>query len=214
MGEIKEERMRLEDLVDFQTGEIVTRLEKRGRVGPTGDIRLYERAVFSREFGLYEQHSKARYLTMEDGNDNLKLLHAGDGVVSIMTGEMVVSSGLDEDNYPLTLTANFAAVHNRNPDQLDMNYLAYWFNQDDDALRQLALVDEVSSTTIKRLNMRRLKDLQIKLPKLELQQRIGKMYQASLQRNLNSQEKTVIEQQIELAQIHEIAELAKVKQNG
>lgn len=206
--------MRLEDLVDFQTGEIVTRLEKRGRVGPTGDIRLYERAVFSREFGIYEQHSKARYLTMESKNDNLKILHPGDGVVSIMTGEMVVSSGQDENNYPLTLTANFAAAHNRNPDQLDMNYLAYWFNHDDDALRQLVLVDEVSSTTIKRLNMRRLKDLQIKLPKLELQQRIGKMYQASLQRNLNEQEKTVIEQQIELAKIREIAELAKVKQNG
>ncbi|MBJ7648364.1 restriction endonuclease subunit S [Weissella confusa] len=201
--------MKLKDLVDIQTGEIVTRIEKRGTVGEIGDYRLYERASFSKDFGMATETTKVRYLVPDSENKNLRIVHPGSGIISIMTGEMAVTSGFDEAGKEMILTSNYAEVTNLQSDLVDMNYLSYWFNYDDEALRQIQLANEVSTTAIKRLNVSQLKELEITLPKFELQKEIGAMYKASRERNLAAQKRLDIQQQIELGEIQKLNVLAK-----
>lgn len=203
--------MKLKDIAQFQIGDTVSNIEKLGTVSSTGNCRLYEKNMFTYELGKFTNNAKSRYVTFNIPSGNIKFVQPDDGIISIMTNEMVVSSGKDENNYPLVLTANFAKVTILDSTIVDMNYLAYWFNYDDEALRQLAIASEVSSTIIKRLNINQLKNLEITLPPLEIQKNIGLIYINQLTYNRVMEEEIFLKNAVALEKIKKINTISKRK---
>ena len=201
--------MQLQDLIELQAGEVVSRLAKHGEIGETGDYRIYDKQVFTFEAGSFDESDKARFISFNDGSQESRIVKAGDGIISILSSEMSVSMGHDEAGAPLMLTSNFMIVRPKMENVLDMYYLAFWFNNDDEALRQLQLAGEVSSTLIKRLNVKQIKGLEITLPDIETQRAIGAMYAAELTRNRAAEERTKVSHLVAMEEIRQINENVK-----
>ncbi|CAH0417946.1 restriction endonuclease subunit S [Periweissella ghanensis] len=198
--------MKLNDLVKLRTGEIITRIGKRGKIGyqvqpDAKQLHLYEKATFTREAGFYVADEVPRYLVYEEAGKTLKPVEPGSLLISIMSTESAITTGYDNDDIPYLLTANYAEVTLQPNALLDLRYLNYWFNETDAARRQLELANEVKGATIKRLNVTKILDFDITLPVMDEQQRIGRIYQNTLMIRALEQEQTQLGYQLSIAKL-------------
>lgn len=198
--------MKLNDLVKLRTGEIITRIGKRGKIGyqlqpGTKQLHLYEKATFAREAGFYVTDEVPRYLVPEEASKTLKPVEPSSLIISIMSTESAITTGYDNDVIPYLLTANYAEVTLQPDALLDLRYLNYWFNETDAARRQLELANEVKGATINRLNVTKVLDFDITLPAMDEQQRIGRIYQNTLMIRALEQEQTQLGYQLSIAKL-------------
>lgn len=199
--------MKLNDLVNLRTGEIITRIEKRGVINDqiqpstSNQLHLYEKATFTKEAGFYVVDASPRYLVPTKISKTLKPVEPGSMIVSIMSTESAITTGFDANQIPYLLTANYAEITVQPDGPLDVGYLNYWFNETDAARRQLELANEVKGATIKRLNVTKILDFDITLPDMAEQRRIGQIYQNALTIRALEQEQTHLGFQLTVAKL-------------
>lgn len=157
----------IRDLFEINQGQIVGRI-KEIKDGIKVDI--YNKDHFNNDklFLNNEVESKAVKIDKE----KYLLTQVGDIVIDSNTYEAVI---VNESNKDLLITFNYFVLNNINEKIIDSNYFIAWFNNHPNALKQIH--DGLQGTTVKKITRRLLNEIEVILPNINEQKRIGKLYQ-------------------------------------
>lgn len=154
-------------LVTYHNGSLLRRLEEvdkaEGHAFPVYDQYMFE--YDKGEFDAITHEPKYLYLK---ANHNAKLVHTGDIVLNMMSGECVIVSERHEGS---VLPYNYTHIE-VDATRLDAAYFAYWFNASKSAKSQLHQILQGGSL-VKKLTLQHLKQLDIDCPPIEKQRHIG-----------------------------------------
>jgi len=180
--------MKLEDLVTVKIGRNLSRGNEKN------DLTLvsysYEDLMNDLEGSFLD--SKASSYSRNTNYTESYLSSAGDVVFSFVSSKAGIVSDLNQGKI---INQNFAKLIIEH-DQLDSSYLCYALNESSSMKKQMAI--SMQGSTVPKLSPANLKELEIKLPTLEKQQKIGEAYFFFRKRQALAKKQIELEEQLYL----------------
>lgn len=164
--------MKLENIADFTLGAFTTRLETTSK-----ELAIKVKALSLKEFnetlGVSYRISNEKNLEITVSKEKLEaqLLTDTESIVLHRQAKKVVL--LPEKYSGLLLTNNYMKIHLH--ESVDLAFFEWYFNEHPSIQKQLAIMSEGS--VVSSLKLSHLKELEIELPPIEKQKKIGRIAQ-------------------------------------
>ncbi|MFB2516017.1 restriction endonuclease subunit S [Lysinibacillus sp. OTC-L20] len=164
--------MKLENIADFTLGAFATRLETTSK-----ELSIKVKALSLKEFnetlGISYRISNEKNVEISVSKEKLdaQLLTDTESLVLHTQAKKVVL--LPEKYSGLLLTNNYMKIHLH--ESVDLAFFEWYFNEHPSVQKQLAVMSEGS--VVSSLKLSHLKELEIELPPLEKQKKIGRIAQ-------------------------------------
>lgn len=167
-------RIKMDELVTFSAGTNISRLKE--------DVPLYSIDDFEDDFKTsyeYQENDNA----LSDIKDNV--LRKGDVIFSVMRNKVGIVSEKNEGKF---MTSNFVKCQ-FDKGKLYPWYFCYLINESTSITQQIKKMQQGILTSINRLTISSIKDLEFELEEYEMQKQIGELY-----RNILIREKLALKQ--------------------
>ena len=172
--------MKLESLLTIESGTLVSRLTS----DPTGaTYYLYDQAALGEDQGKYMKTATMHKPIQLSDISNVQALRQGDIVINLANSESAIVS---EQHDGFILPYNYCKLTGFS--DIDPDFLNYWLTESVEAAQQLKAISQ-GATLVKKLSVQQIKEFTITLPPLEKQQRIAKVYKASIRMKYLQQQK-------------------------
>lgn len=169
---------KLNAIIHFTLGKNPTRLKEQ-------ELNLYAPEDFENDLYSITEHDKTAECV-------INLIKSKAAPVSL-------------DNTEKCITSNFLKCE-FDGQILDKWYFCYQFNEGKDLEQQIAMYHQGTTLSVKKLNMKIIGELEIKLPGIKKQRKIGELYRQSLIQNRLIMKKAEDIKNLTLAIIREIEE--------
>lgn len=191
--------MKLEEIADFTLGAFATRLETTATDASTVKVKPLSLKEFNETLGVTYRISNDKNVAISIPKAKLdaQILTDTRSLVLHTQAQKVVL--LPEKFSGLLLTNNFLKI--RLHESVDLAFFEWYFNEHPSIQKQLAVMSEGS--VVASLKLSHLKDLDITLPPLEQQQKMGRIAQ------LNKRKEALQMEQIELQRVYVQQQLIK-----
>ncbi|MFD1441674.1 restriction endonuclease subunit S [Lacticaseibacillus hegangensis] len=146
----------LGDETEMDSGIPITRLRKLGPVDEQAG-----------GYRIFSQDETPQYLHT---NEQLRTVQKGEVIVALIPKRVVP---FEESQQPTIISTNYVII--KPSERLDAKFLAWWFNESEEARRQIDVGAQGSALT--RLSMGIIEDLKITLPSIKRQRLIGEIYE-------------------------------------
>ncbi|KLV29988.1 restriction endonuclease subunit S [Priestia megaterium] len=186
--------MKLEDIVTVRIGRNLSRGNEKNDM--TLVAYSYEDLMNDLDGSFLESQASSY-----SGNSNHKdsyLSSTGDVVFSFVSSKAGIVSDLNQGKI---INQNFAKLIIEH-DHLDSSYLCYVLNESYSMKKQMAI--SMQGSTVPKLTPAILKELEIKLPSIEKQQKIGKAYFFLRKRQALVKKQTELEEQLYLELLKQV----------
>ncbi|RPF55173.1 hypothetical protein [Abyssicoccus albus] len=175
---------KLDDLVTISPGTSVSRLNRYDDESKSG-TRIYNQLSFTSDkngFEISDGIDNEYKVIRSDDITSSMLTHENDLIMNMSTGELVRVSAANKD---LLLPYNYSKVKVKN-NQIDDKFLEYWVNESKTFKERVNDNSEYS----RRLSIKKIKDIEVALPDMETQMKIGELYRANQNIIIKQIEKT------------------------
>jgi|SRR5690625_2638373 len=158
--------MKLEDIVTVKVGRNISRVNEKNDL--TLDTYTYENLMDDLD-GLF-LNSNDSYDSINSSEQDNHLSKSGEVVFSFVSSKAAIVSDVNKGKI---INQNFAKLIIEHK-QVDHRYLCYALNESHAMKKQMAI--SMQGSTVRKLTPAILKSLDMKLPSMEKQERIGKAY--------------------------------------
>lgn len=182
--------MRLEQLGNISMGIVLSRIEETGQEKCT-EYPIFTMQEMSYELGQYSLKVERQAIKVQDKKFDVKLLAKVDGIIVGLTSYKTIV--VDNKHKGKIVPSNFAYIE-LDRSKIEPYYFSWYFNEHPNIRRHLGIMTQGSA--LRTLTVQMLRELEIPIPSLELQQKIGRVYQIRKIREKLWFEKNALEEQI------------------
>lgn len=154
-------------------------------------FKLFTMQDLSKETGQYELKVEDQYVEVSKSKFNKSLLSKKNLIIIGLTSYKAMVVNFEHENK--VIPSNFATIE-LNITKIDPSYFTWYFNEHPKVQKQLQIA--MQGSIIKALSVQMLRDLEINLPPLELQQIIGKVYELRNRKEKLLFEKKLLEEKL------------------
>lgn len=180
--------MKLEDIVAVKVGVNISRLKEE----EYQSLDAYSYDDLTEDLNGLFLDSKVRIESDNAINKTNHLSQPGELIFSFVSSKAGIVSGKNKGKL---INQNFAKLIIEH-EQLDHCYLCYILNESHEIKRQMAI--SMQGSTVRKLTPITLKELELNLPSIELQQTIGKAYLSIKKRHALAKKQAEVEEKLYL----------------
>lgn len=162
--------MKLSDIFDISTGYLKSRIVEDDN---SQSYNIYSKKHFDKDYQYSNFDDILDVENIKLNKDKIKLTETNDIIIDSLS---LKASVVSDSNKEMFLAFNYFRLTPKFK-EVDLDYFCAWFNLSLEALDQLERV--IQGTVIKKLSMKQLNDLDITLPGISTQVKIGKLYKES-----------------------------------
>ena len=182
--------MKIEDIGDVTVGVILSRIKAK----PGEEYIKYP--VFTiqdlnKETGDYDVKEDVNKVELNPVKYNCELLSRKDMIVIGITS---YKAFVIDENYTGRVIPSYFAIVDLDKERIDPYYFTWYFNEGDSIKRQLKVAKQGSS--LMALSVQMLRELEIDLPSMEIQKKIGKVYYLRKLKEKKVYEKGILERNL------------------
>lgn len=155
------------------------------------EIELFTMQDLSRETENYEIKEEKQYILVNKRKFNDDLLSKKDMIIIGLTSHKALV--VNENHAGKIIPSNFAYI-NLDHQKIDPQYFTWYFNEHPKIQKQLTI--GVQGSSIRALSVQMLRELEILLPPLEIQQKLGKIYALRKRKEKALYEKNLLENKL------------------
>ncbi|WP_099188517.1 restriction endonuclease subunit S [Tepidibacter mesophilus] len=182
--------MKVEKLGKVTHGVTISRIEAKS--GEDYDeFELFTMQDLSREIDNYSLKEEKQYILVSKNKFNIDLLSKKDMIIIGLTSHKAMVVG--EKHIGKIIPSNFAYIQLDNK-KIDPMYFTWYFNEHPKIQKQLQIA--IQGSIIRALSVQMLRALELWLPSLEEQQKIGKIYELRKRKEKALFEKNVLEKKL------------------
>ena len=182
--------MKIEDIAEVTVGVILSRVKaKPGEEHVKVPILTIQ--DLNRETGDYSIEEEITVEEINPNKYNSELLsHKGMVLIGITSYKAFV---IDE-NYIGRVIPSYFAIVDLDKEKVDPYYFTWYFNEEESVKKQLTIAKQGSS--IKSLSVQMLRELEVVIPPIEIQRKIGKIYYLRKLKEKKLYEKGILERNL------------------
>ena len=180
--------MKLEKLGKVNHGLTISRITAKPDE-PQEEISLFTMQDLNIEMGSYDLKSESKNISVSKENFDKNLLAKEDMIV---VGLTVNKAYIIESHHVAKIIPSNFAYMNLNESKIDLNYFTWYFNEHPNVKKQLRIATQ-GSMGIMALSVQMLRELEIELPDIETQRKIGRVYELRRRKEKALYEKNILE---------------------
>lgn len=172
------------------------------------DISLFTIQDLNIETGNYDLKSEDKVVSVSKENFDKNLLSEENMVVIGLTVHKAYV--IEGHHVGKIIPSNFAYMY-LNEKEIDLNYFVWYFNEYPNIKKQLQVASQ-GSMGIMAISVQMLRELEIELPDIEIQRKIGKVYDLRRKKEKLLHEKNILEKDLyKQIMINKLKEVTKCK---
>lgn len=182
--------MRIEYLGKVTHGVTISRIEAR----PGEEyklLQLFTMQDLSKETGQYGLHVEMQNIKVSNLKFDENLLSRKNLIIIGLTSYKAIV--VNDKHINKIVTSNFATIELDNS-KINASYFTWYFNEHPNIQKQLRIA--MQGTIIKALSVQMLRELDIQVPPLEEQEKIGKLYEFRIRKERATFEKSTLEEKL------------------
>lgn len=184
------EILKIESLGKVTHGVTLSRIE--AKPGEDFEVfKLFTMQDLSRETGNYGLNPEVQEVQVSNTKFDRSLLSKKGMVIIGLTSYKAIV--VNENHIGKISSSNFALIE-FNENKIDSSYFTWYFNEHPEIQKQLQIA--MQGSIIRALSVQMLRELEIPIPKLELQQKIGKLYELKKRKEKALFQKNVLEEKL------------------
>lgn len=156
------------------------------------EIPLFTIQDLNIEMGSYDLKSEGKTITVSKNNFDKNLLSRENAIVVGLTVHRACV--IEKHHVGKIIPSNFAYMY-LDESKIDSNYFTWYFNEHPNIKRQLQIAMQ-GAMGIKALSVQMLRELEIELPSIEIQRKLGKIYELRRRKEKALYEKNVLEKDL------------------
>ena len=156
------------------------------------EIPLFTIQDLNIEMGSYDLKSEGKTITVSKNNFDKNLLSRENAIVVGLTVHRACV--IEKHHVGKIIPSNFAYIY-LDESKIDSNYFTWYFNEHPNIKRQLQIAMQ-GAMGIKALSVQMLRELEIELPSIEIQRKLGKIYELRRRKEKALYEKNALEKDL------------------
>lgn len=156
------------------------------------EIPLFTIQDLNIEMGSYDLKSEGKTITVSKNNFDKNLLSRENAIVVGLTVHRACV--IEKHHVGKIIPSNFAYMY-LDESKIDSNYFTWYFNEHPNIKRQLQIAMQ-GAMGIKALSVQMLRELEIELPSIEIQRKLGKIYELRRRKEKALYEKNALEKDL------------------
>lgn len=156
------------------------------------EIPLFTIQDLNIEMGSYDLKSEGKTIPVSKNNFDKNLLSRENAIVVGLTVHRACV--IEKHHVGKIIPSNFAYMY-LDESKIDSNYFTWYFNEHPNIKRQLQIAMQ-GAMGIKALSVQMLRELEIELPSIEIQRKLGKIYELRRRKEKALYEKNALEKDL------------------
>ena len=183
--------MKLEKLGKVNHGLTISRITAKPDE-PQEEIPLFTMQDLNIEMGSYDLKSESKTVSVSKENFDKDLLSKEKMVIVGLTAHKAYI--IESHHVGKVIPSNFAYMY-LDESKVDLNYFTWYFNEHSNIKRQLQIATQ-GSMGIMALSVQMLRELDIELPNIQTQIKIGRIYELRRKKEKALYEKNILEKNL------------------
>lgn len=183
--------MKLENVANISLGMVLSRIQANPNIGGV-TYPLFTIQELAYELGQYNTVIEKQQIEVDEKKLDKRLIAKEGGVIIGLTSSnkaIVVDISHQDEIIP----SNFAYIE-VNKNKLDPYYFTWYFNEHPSVRKQLTIV--MQGSIIRALSVQMLRELEVILPPMDMQYKIGRIYELRRRKAKLSFEQKQLEEQL------------------
>lgn len=183
--------MKLEMVANISLGLVLSRVQANPNIGGI-QYPLFTVQELAYELGQYNTTIEKQTVEVDPDKVDKKLVaQQGDIIIGLTSSNKAIV--VEKNHAGKLIPSNFACIR-VDSKKLNAYYLAWYFNEHPDIHKQLMIA--MQGTSVRALSVQMLRELTILVPSMDMQYKIGRVYQLAKLKNKLNFEQTVLKEQL------------------